>query len=71
MLINSSKLRDIFGSEQFKRIVPPAFNAGMHRTRGTAVRQLEGVGKARFVLQAGRDSDIRDRCVQAGSVLNA
>ena len=34
MLINSSKLRDIFGSEQFKRIVPPAFNAGMHRTRG-------------------------------------
>ena len=68
MLINSSKLRDVFGSEQFKKVVPPAFNAGM-RTRGAAVRQLDGVGDTRFVLQAGRDSDIRDACVQAGSVL--
>ena len=58
MLVNSSKLRDVFGSEQFQKVMPLTFNNGRKQrsTRGAAIRELEGVGIQRFVLQAGRDS---------------
>ena len=69
LLINSTRLRDVFGSSTFRAVTPPALASRTTR-QGAAVLQLEGLGVTRFVLQQDRDSSIRDRCVQAGSVLS-
>ena len=53
MIISSSTLRGVFGSEEFKKILPPALDLGPARgTRhgGAAVRELQGVGEIRFGL---------------------
>ena len=63
MLINSSKLRGVFGAEQFKRTEPLALDlgvAGRTRAHGAAVRVLEGVGEARYVLNSDTDCENRD-----------
>lgn len=72
MLINSSKLRGVFGSDRFKKIMPPALDLGPFagtRHAGAAVRELEGVGQIRYVLHPDTDSESRDRCVAAGAAL--
>jgi hypothetical protein len=35
---------------------------GGRRTRGTAVRKIQGVGKSTFVLSVENDNDFRSRC---------
>ena len=73
MRISSTTLRGVFGAEQFKKIMPPALDlppAGGTRRGGAAVRELQGVGEIRYGLHMDTDSDMRDRCVAAGSVLS-
>ena len=69
MLINSIKLRGVFGVDKFKEIRPPALQLGRGVRRGAGVKQLEGVGEIRFVLDSEKDSEMRDVAVRAGSVL--
>ena len=72
LLINSSKLRGVFGPDKFKKIMPPALDLGVAgRTRhgGAGVRALEGLGKVRYVLHPDTDSENRDRCAAAGQAL--
>jgi len=71
MLVSSTRLRGIFGSEHFKQIMPPALDLVSARLRrsGAGVNALEGVGKVRFALNADKDSEMRDRTVRAGSIL--
>ena len=69
MIISSSTLRGVFGSEEFKKIPVPALNLPVVRTRGAAVRQLQGVGEDRYGLHIDTDTEMRDRTVAAGSVL--
>ena len=71
MLINSSKLRAVFGSEQFKQVSSLPLNLAP-RTRGAAVREIdvEAVGgETWFMLHEDTDSMTRDRCIAVGSVL--
>jgi hypothetical protein len=70
MVINSSTLRGVFGPEQFTKIVPPALDLGpSSRTHGAAVVDFAGEGEIRYRLHTDTDSEMRDRCVAAGSVL--
>ena len=72
MLINSSKLRAVFGADEFKEIVAPALNLPVSaRTRGgggASVRQM-GSEPNRFVLQPAADERARDACIAAGAQL--
>ena len=75
MIINSSKLRAVFGVEKFKKITPPPLDLGVAgRTRGggARVRQLEGVEQdldlIRFVFNTEMDEVARDACVACGAV---
>jgi hypothetical protein len=62
MVINSSTLRGVFGSEQFTKIVPPALDLGpSSRTRGAAVVDLAGEAEIRYRLHT--DTDSERRCV--------
>ena len=67
MLINSIKLRAVFGVEDFKQVLPPGMQT--HARTGAGVQQLAGVGKIRYILQESRDESARDACIAAGSVL--
>ena len=72
MSVSSTRLRGIFGDEQLKRVMPPALDlgpAGGTRRGGAAVRELEGAGEVRYVLSVDTDSEMRDRTVRAGSLL--
>ena len=70
MLINSNRLRGVFGVDKFKRLLPPVLNLGpSRRARGAGVMQLQGAGETRFVLDSEKDSSMRDECVRCGSVL--
>ena len=58
MLINSSKLRAVFGVTDFKQIMPPAIDLGVARqTRsvGAGVREVAGMGATRYVLSINKD----------------
>ena len=67
MLINSSKVRAVFGVEKFKKVTPPLLNlSGTGRTRGggARVRQLEGdLDLIRYVLNPEMDAQARDACI--------
>ena len=68
LLFNSCKLRGVFSAEKFKALVPPALEgAGRTRTRGAAVRELQGVSEVRHLLAQETDDDVRHVCVQAGA----
>lgn len=68
LLFNSCKLRGVFSAEKFKALVPPALEgAGRTRTRGAAVRELQGVSEVRHLLAQETDDDVRHACVQAGA----
>ena len=72
MLINSSKLRAVFGVTDFKQIMPPAIDLGVARqTRsvGAGVREVAGMGATRYVLSINKDEEARNASIQAGSVL--
>ena len=72
MLINSSKLRAVFGVSDFKQIMPPALDLGVaRRTRsvGAGVREVAGMGAARYVLSVNKDEEARNASIQADSVL--
>ena len=71
MLINSSKLRAVFGVEEFKEIIAPALDipvAAGTRRGGAGVSQLGGK-PSHFVLQEAADERARDACVAAGAML--
>ena len=72
LLINSSKLRAVFGVEEFKEIVAPSLDLPVaSRTRGgsgAGVRELDGEPN-RFVLRPSADERARDACVAAGAQL--
>jgi len=63
MIISSSVLRG--ASFNLQEVIPPALEAsarsGRH-TRGAGLRQLEGMGRKRFVLSADDDNELRSRC---------
>ena len=54
MIINSSKLRGVFGVDKFKQRMPPAFGWPAQRARRAGVTQLHGIGEIRFVLDSER-----------------
>ena len=63
MIINSSKLRG--AGFNLPEVIPPALEAAARpgrRTRGAGLRQLEGMGRKRFVLSADDDNELRSRC---------
>ena len=63
MIINSSELRG--AGFNLQEVIPPALEAAARsgrRTRGAGVRQVEGLGRKRFVLSADDDNDLRSRC---------
>ena len=68
LLVNSSKVRAVFGETVFREVRPPALEAKGRRGRSAAVVQVEGLGPTTFVLDAVKDSDYRDVCLQAGSI---
>ena len=48
-----------------QEVIPPALEQAARsglRTRGAGVRQVEGLGRKRFVLSADDDNDLRSRC---------
>jgi hypothetical protein len=63
MLVNSSELRAAdFPLEEVRPLHLDAVARGVRRTRGAAVRKLEGVGNSTFVLSVENDNDFRSRC---------
>ena len=74
LLVNSSKLRAVFGTEKFKKVNPPPLDLGLAggaRTRAR-VQTLEGVTQdlddIRYVLHPETDEAARDACIAAGQV---
>jgi len=63
MIINSSELR---GADfNLQEVIPPALEAAARsgrRMRGAGVRQLEGMGRKRFILSPEDDNELRSRC---------
>jgi len=63
MLVNSSELRAAdFPLAEVRPLHLDAVARGGRRTRGAAVRKLQGVGKSTFVLSVENDNDFRSRC---------
>ena len=63
MLVNSSELRAAhFPLAEMRPLHLDAVTRGGRRTRGAAVRKLQGVGKSTFVLSVENDNDFRSRC---------
>ena len=61
MIINSSELRA--AGFTLKELLPPELEqAARARTRGAGLRQLQGMGPTRFVLQVDTDTEFRSRC---------
>ena len=70
-MVSSTRVRSIFGADDFKKFAPPALDLSVVavRTRGAAVRELHGVGEIKYFFNPDKDSEARDRCIRAGSVL--
>ena len=69
-MVSSTRVRSIFGADDFKKLIPPALDLGVAgRTRGAGVRELQGVGEMEYFFNPDKDSEARDRCVAAGAVL--
>ncbi len=63
MLVNSSELRAAdFPLPEVRPLHLDAVARGGRRTRGAAVRKLQGVGNSTFVLSVENDDDFRSRC---------
>ncbi len=63
MLVNSSELRAAdFPLAELRPLHLDAVARGGRRTRGAAVRKLQGVGNSTFVLSVENDNDFRARC---------
>jgi hypothetical protein len=63
MLVNSSELRAAdFPLTEVRPLQLDAVARGGRRTRGAAVRNLQGVGNSTFVLSVENDNDFRSRC---------
>jgi hypothetical protein len=63
MIINSSELRG--AGFNLQEGIPPELESVERlgrRTRGAGLRQLEGVGRKRFVLSSDDDNELRSRC---------
>jgi len=63
MIINSSELRG--AGFNIQEVIPPALEAvarSGRRTRSAGLRQLEGMGRKRFVLTPDDDNELRSRC---------
>ncbi len=59
----SSELRG--AGFNLQEVIPPELELAAQlgrRTRGTGLRQLEGVGRKRFVLSSDDDNELRSRC---------
>jgi hypothetical protein len=64
MFVNSSELRAAdFPLAEVSPLQLDAVAHGGRRTRGAAVRKLQGVGNSTFVLSVENDNDFRSRCV--------
>jgi hypothetical protein len=62
MLVNSTELRDAdLHLEEVRTLHLNTVARGGRRTRGAAVRKLQGVGNSTFVL-VENDNDFRSRC---------
>ena len=75
MIINSCKVRAVFGVEKFKKVTPPPLDlgvAGGTRRAGARVRMLEGLeqdlDQIRYVFHPETDEKAREACVAAGAV---
>ena len=63
IVVNSSELRDSdFHLAEVRTLQLDSVARGGRRTRGAAVRKLEGVGNSTFVLSVENDNDFRSRC---------
>jgi hypothetical protein len=63
MLVNSSELRATdFPLSEVSPLHLDVVAGGGRRTRGAAVRKLQGVGNSTFVLSVENDNDFRSRC---------
>ena len=63
MLVNSSEMRAAdFPLTEVRPLQLDAVARGGSRTRGAAVRKLQGVGNSTFVLSVENDNDFRSRC---------
>jgi hypothetical protein len=63
MIINSSELRG--AGFNLQEVIPPELESAVRlgrRTRGAGLRQLECVGRKRFVLSSDDDNELRSRC---------
>ena len=63
MIINLSELRS--AGFNLQEVIPPALEVAARsgrRARGAALRQLEGMGRKRFVLSSDEDNELRSRC---------
>jgi hypothetical protein len=70
LVVSSTRVRIIFGADDFKKLTPPALDLGVvGRTRGAGVRELQGVGETKYFFNPDKDSEARDRCIAAGQVL--
>jgi hypothetical protein len=62
-LVNSSELRAAdFPLAEVRPLQLDVVARGGRRTRGAAVRKLQGVGNSTFVLSVENDNDFRSRC---------
>jgi hypothetical protein len=63
MLVNSSELCAAdYPLEEVRPLQLDEVDRGGRRTRGAAVRKLQGVGNSTFVLSVENDNDFRSRC---------
>jgi hypothetical protein len=63
MLVNSSELRTTdFPLVEVRPLQLDVVSRGGRRTRGAAVRKVQGVGNSSFVLSVENDNDFRSRC---------
>jgi hypothetical protein len=63
ILVNSSELRAAdFPLAEVRPLHLDAVARGGRRTRGAAVRKLQGVGNSTFLLSVENDNDFRSRC---------
>ena len=63
MIVNSSELRAAdFPLAEVRTLHLDVVTRGDRRTRGAAVRKLQGVANSTFVLSVENDNDFRSRC---------
>jgi hypothetical protein len=63
MIINSSELRAAdFGLREAIPLQLEEAARGGRRTRGAALKQIQGMGTRRYVLSVNNDNEFRSRC---------